>query len=171
MNRRQFLYASSAVVVAGATGAGLVRMARPAADLDALLGELSALDPATLRFRGKWSAFTVLSHLAQSIEYSMTGYPALKPAWFRHTVGPVALAAFETAGAMRHNLAEPIPGAPGLAATGNVAEALERLLTALTTFREWQAPLQPHFAYGTLSREDYAAAHLMHIRNHLQEMG
>lgn len=171
MNRRQFLLASSSVVVAGATGVALVRANRPAPDLERLLAELQGLDAARLQFRGQWSAFTVLSHLAQSIEYSMTSYPALKPAWFRHTVGPLAFAAFETAGAMRHNLAEPIPGAPALPATGNVAEALARLTTALTTFREWRGPLQPHFAYGALSHDEYAAAHLMHIRNHLQEMG
>lgn len=171
MNRRQFLLATISVIAAGTAGVAAVRMTRPAADLDALLAELSALDPTTLRFRGNWSAFTVFSHLAQSIEYSMTGYPAMKPALFRHTAGPLAFAAFETAGAMHHNLSEPIPGAPVLPADGNVAEALERLTHALTTFGQWQGPLQPHFAYGALSREEYTTAHLMHIRNHLQELG
>lgn len=171
MNRRQFLLATTSVIAAGAAGVATVRMTRPAPDLDTLLAELSALDPATVRFRGSWSAFTVFSHLAQSIEYSMTGYPAMKPALFRHTVGPLAFAAFETAGAMRHNLAEPIPGAPALPADGNVAESLARLTHALTTFRQWQGPLQPHFAYGALSHEEYTAAHLMHIRNHLLELG
>lgn len=171
MNRRQFLLATTSVITAGAAGMTVVRVTRPAPDLDALLADLSALDPAHLRFRGSWSAFTVLSHLAQSIEYSMTGYPEMKPVLFRHTAGPLAFAAFATAGAMRHNLAEPIPGAPVLPADGNVAEALARLTAALTTFRQWRGPLQPHFAYGTLSHEDYAAAHLMHIRNHLQELG
>lgn len=171
MNRRQFLLASTSVIAAGAAGVAIVRASRPAPDLNALTAELAALDPAHIRFLGRWSAFTVFSHLAQSIEYSITGYPEMKPAAFRHTVGPLAFAAFETAGAMRHNLAEPIPGAPALPADGNVAEALARLTHALTTFQQWQGPLQPHFAYGTLSHAEYSAAHLMHIRNHLQELG
>ena len=41
-----------------------------------------------------WSPAEVFNHCAQSIEYSISGYPELKPAWFRSSVGPLAFSVF-----------------------------------------------------------------------------
>ena len=62
-----------------------------------------------------WPLPHVLEHLAQSIEFSLRGFPEAKPAWFQNTAGTLAYAVFAQRGRMRHGLTEPIPGAPALA--------------------------------------------------------
>jgi hypothetical protein len=37
-------------------------------------------------------------------------------------------------------------------------------------FQAYTGPLKPHFAYGDLSRSDYALAHVLHIANHQDEI-
>ncbi|NQD36547.1 DUF1569 domain-containing protein [Permianibacter sp. IMCC34836] len=173
MNRRHFLLAGAAALV-GSTVVGHVlskRQLEAFATLD-ITPRLQALKGQTLRSTGTWLPAQIFTHLAQSIEFSLTGYPQAKPAWFQHTVGAAAFAAFSVAGAMRHNLAEPIPGAPtldGITDTDTDA-ALDRLLAALQQFDAHHASLAEHFAYGQLDARQYRAAHLMHIENHLREV-
>lgn len=114
-----------------------------------------------------WSPSEVFNHCAQSIEYSISGYPELKPAWFRGSVGPLAFSVFAARGAMRHPLDEAIPGAAPLNQPGSQAQALQRLQQAFADFAAYQGELQPHFAYGSLSHADYAQAHVLHLYNHL----
>ena len=78
--------------------------------------------------------------------------------------------AFETAGAMRHGLDEPIPGAPAISDEGDAAVAISQLIEALQRFDAHDGPLQPHFAYGLLDKQRYLGAHAMHLRNHLSEI-
>lgn len=113
-----------------------------------------------------WNLSQVLQHLAQSIEYSMQGFPALKGAWFRSTVGSAAFAAFNARGAMSHSLDEPIPGAPALDASQALKASVQRLLDAMDAFAQFDGTLQPHFAYGELTKPQYERAHLMHLANH-----
>jgi hypothetical protein len=168
MNRRHFLLAGGALLGTALVGGAVRQALQPPADLAGLLVALEAMRQRPLATVAGWSPFTVFSHLAQSVEYSLPGYPALKPAWFRQTAGPAAFWTFAAAGAMRHSLTEPIPGAPALAESGDVQAALTRLQQALATFAAHEGALAPHFAYGTLSKEDYALAHVMHVRDHLR---
>lgn len=168
MNRRQFLIGSGVATAAMAGGITLRRLTQSPADIPGLMAELEALRGRTLKAAEGWSPFKVLSHLAQSIELSMSGYPELKSPLFRHTAGATAFLVFASAGAMRHPLTEPIPGAPALDENGDTDAALNRLLTALINFSAHQGPLAPHFAYGELSKDDYAHAHLMHVRDHFR---
>ena len=108
-----------------------------------------------------------LAHCAQSIEYSMTGFPQSKSALFQRTVGAAAIGVFAWRGRMTHDLADPIPGAPALDAQLDPAQALERLRASILSFRNWSGPLQPHFAYGALDKKAFELAHAMHIANHL----
>ena len=119
---------------------------------------------------GAWSPFRVFSHVAQSVEMSMSGYPAHKPALFKRTLGRTAFAVFRKRGAMHHALDEPIPGAPAIGADGDVTAALERLRDALKAFEAHRGPLAPHFAYGELSHTQYTLAHVLHLNNHLAEL-
>lgn len=128
---------------------------------------LAALQGQALRSVKGWSPAQVFNHCAQSIEYSMTGYPELKPAWFRHSLGPAAFAVFSTRGAMRHPLDEDIPGAASLAEPASQEAALQRLQVAFERFASYTGDLQPHFAYGALDHAGYAEAHVMHLYNHL----
>ncbi|HJS16427.1 MAG TPA: DUF1569 domain-containing protein, partial [Rheinheimera sp.] len=86
-----------------------------------------------------------------------------------HSVGPVALKTFKAAGAMVHPLDEAIPGMPQLDATMPTPQALQTLLQALEQFTQ-STTLTPHFAYGVLNYQDYQAAHVMHIRQHLLQI-
>ncbi|WP_223786724.1 DUF1569 domain-containing protein [Marinicella meishanensis] len=116
---------------------------------------------------GEWNLAQVFNHLAQSIEYSMTGYPQHKSDAFKKYLGQHAFAVFTYRGRMAHDLAEAIPGAAPLA-DHNAEQALARLLQALTDFQNHPGDLQPHFAYGELTPQEYTWAHVMHVYNHLE---
>jgi hypothetical protein len=122
------------------------------------------------RGRGAWTLPQVLNHLAQSVEYSMQGFPQPKPALFRATLGKAAFSVFSARGRMSHPLDAAIPGAPALAANDPLEAAITRLDRALSDFEAWQAPLHPHFAYGALTKPAYRRAHLMHIADHWSEI-
>jgi hypothetical protein len=119
---------------------------------------------------GAWNLAQVFNHAAQSVEYSLRGFPEMKPGLFRHTVGTLAFTVFDARGAMSHGLAEPIPGAPVLAAADPLEPAIARLLKSLDEFEAHQGPLAPHFAYGALDKAQFTRAHLMHLANHWQEI-
>ncbi|HWH82676.1 MAG TPA: DUF1569 domain-containing protein, partial [Burkholderiaceae bacterium] len=58
--------------------------------VDAARRALAALPAAPLRSTGTWDVPQVLHHFAQSVEFSLDGFPQLKPAWFRATLGRLA---------------------------------------------------------------------------------
>lgn len=113
-----------------------------------------------------WNLSQVMQHLAQSIEFSMQGFPALKGAWFRSTLGSAAFSVFNARGAMTHSLDEPIPGAPALDSAKPLNSSVQRLLDAMDAFTQFNGTLRPHFAYGELTKPQYERAHLMHLANH-----
>jgi hypothetical protein len=131
------------------------------------LGAVQSLDTGH-RSIGAWSLPQVLEHSAQSIEYSMSGYPQMRSSLFRSTLGNAAFALFDARGAMTHSLSEPIPGAPALAAP--LPAAISRLVNALQAFEAYDRPLHPHFAYGALDKAQYTRAHLMHLADHWFEI-
>jgi len=114
-----------------------------------------------------WSWAQTLVHCAQSIEYSLSGFPESKSRLFQNTVGSAALGVFSWRGRMTHDRAEPIPGAPVLEANAEPGRALERLRASMLSFLQWPGPLRPHFAYGGLGRQEYELAHAMHLADHL----
>lgn len=139
------------------------------ASLDAALKTLAQLKTAAPRMTGAWDLAHVLHHTAQSVEFSMTGFPALKPAWFRATVGSYAFALFNARGQMSHDLAEPIPGASQIAQGQPLPAAVDHAIAALQAFDRHGGALAPHFAYGALDKPAYTRAHLMHLANHWNE--
>lgn len=174
-SRRSFVIAATGVTVALAAGgvAGCQGSAKndrqlQFASLAAAQDELARLVQAgELASSAAWSWAQTLVHCAQSIEFSMSGFPQSKSALFQRTLGSAALGVFSWRGRMTHDLAEPIPGAPALDAAGDPAQALQRLHKAIAAFRGWSGPLRPHFAYGALGKQDYELAHAMHLANHL----
>jgi len=138
--------------------------------LPAALETLRALKDKPPRATGTWDLPKVLIHAAQSVEYSIGGFPQPRPAWFRATVGPLAFALFSSRGRMSHSLSEPIPGAPDIAPGQALDAAVDRLVAALHAFDVHAGALAPHFAYGALAKPDYARAHLMHLADHWQDM-
>ncbi|MDQ3262735.1 MAG: DUF1569 domain-containing protein [Myxococcota bacterium] len=124
----------------------------------------------TLRTSGAWNWAQILEHCAQSIEYSLTGYPENKSAVIRRTVGPLVHAHFAHQGYMKHALTAAIPGAPPLALPGAPELALARLEKAISDFQARTEPLAPHFVYGELSKPEYDRVQAMHLANHLSEV-
>lgn len=116
---------------------------------------------------GDWSPFQVLVHCAESIRYSIVGYPENKSKLFQSTLGKFALLSFSIRGKMSHDLNAPIPGAPELPKQGTLEEGVANLRKAMESFINHKGEFAPHFAYGKLSKEEYEMAHAMHIANHL----
>ena len=112
-----------------------------------------------------WSMAHVLEHCAQSIEYSLAGFPRMKPAPVRF-VARFVMRGFLKPFAMSHDLMAAIPGAPALSST-DAASARDRLLTAIDAFSQ-STSIKPHFAYGRVGASDYARLHAMHIEDHLR---
>ncbi|HZH77304.1 MAG TPA: DUF1569 domain-containing protein [Archangium sp.] len=133
-----------------------------------VLAELDALERAeAASVPGAWTLPQVLLHCAQSIDYSLDGYPRPRSALFRATVGRIAKRKFLSQGFMSHGLAAAIPGAPELEA-GNLSSALARLRQAISRFQAAEASaLKPHLAYGACDKREYEALHAMHLADHL----
>lgn len=136
---------------------------------DALLW-LDRIEKSPVKTTGQWPMVAVLNHLAQSIEMSLDGFPQPKSALFQSTVGAAVFGFFKWRGSMSHGLAEPIPGAPPLPMQGDLAPAALRLRTSINRFQAHSGALKPHFAYGNLSKADFALAHSFHIANHQDEI-
>ncbi len=135
--------------------------------LEQVRDELAAIDPTLVAVDGPWSVGQVLAHCAQSIEYSLIGFPLAKPAWFQATVGKLVLGKFLRQGYMSHDLNAAIPGAPP-PHDGEARAALDRLLDAIARFEAHQEPFAPHFAYGPVDKARYGRVQAMHIAQHLE---
>jgi hypothetical protein len=139
----------------------------PVQSLDDALRWLDQVDQAgSVRSNTDWKMLAVFEHLAQSIEMSLDGFPQPKSALFQQTAGTLAFSFFKWRGHMSHGLTEPIPGAPALTQQDAWKPGALRLRAAIARFQAHTGPLQPHFAYGALSRADYGLAHTFHIANH-----
>ncbi|XPF95354.1 DUF1569 domain-containing protein [Colwellia sp. RE-S-Sl-9] len=175
MERRAFLKAS----IIGGTSIGVISggaiwlnlgVNPKELTIDFALKKLATLSGQQILSTGAWNAYQIFMHCAQSIEYSMQGFPEHKSDTFKNTVGQLAFAIFSTKGKMIHNLSEAIPGAPFISPEQNIQLALQRLTHAFTEFKQYKGALAPHFAYGELSKNEYEIAHVIHLNNHLQEI-
>jgi len=168
MKRRPFVIALATSVVAPAPALAAGDKVADLGDAQRWLDRLrTAGEP---RSTGAWPLGSVLEHLAQSIEMSIDGFPQPKGALFQQTVGSAAFAFFRWRGRMSHGLDEPIPGAPALTAGPAWQPAAARLQAAIQRFEQHRGPLRPHFAYGALSKPEFALAHTFHIANHQDEI-
>ena len=110
MNRRQFILGSiaSGVSIGGVAWMGIKQNEGPL-DIDFALSILKKLKRQEPRTTGEWNLYQIITHCAQSVEYSMLGYPEHKSDMFKHTVGKVAFSLFSSKRKMRHALDEAIP--------------------------------------------------------------
>lgn len=168
MNRRQFIVLSAATLASAQLRAGASALQAGELTIEAALQTLDQLQTGLVSTEGSWNLFQVYTHLAQSVEFSMTGYPEHKSWLFKNTVGSAAFLVFAGKGSMNHALDEAIPGAPALVVNGDASQALDRLRQSLLSFQSYSGELKPHFAYGVLTREEYEQAHVMHLNNHLE---
>ncbi len=124
------------------------------------------LNPSKIELLGEWSLHQNLIHCAQSVEYSLVGYPKHKPAFIKKTVGKWVFEKFAAQNFMKHDRNEPIPAAAPLEKEGDLNKAFERLRKALTDFENHQGKYEPHFIYGQLDRAAYEKAHAFHLADH-----
>lgn len=173
MERRQFIK-TTALAGVGLLGGASVWLAvgqdKEALTITEALAKLELLTDKSLTHTGSWDPAKAFLHCAQSIEYSMTGYPEHKSDAFKNTLGSLAFSAFALKGAMAHGLDQPIPGAPELSMHQDLSRALAQLKKSLLDFQYYEGVLKPHFAYGELTKDEYEAAHVMHIYNHFDEI-
>jgi len=137
---------------------------------DSLARRIDDLDP-NLTSASPWTLAQSLAHCAQSIEYSLSGYPKLRSGFFRATIGPIVKRKFIRAGRMKHDTAAPVAGAPDLPPTLAFTDARDRLRAAMTAFTAHTGPLAPHLAYGACTKDEYATLHLLHVEDHLRSFG
>ncbi len=167
MKRRTALIAAPLVLVPAFGWADEPKVA----DLSGALRWLDKLEATPqARTTGAWPLVAVLEHLSQSIEMSIDGFPKENSALFQRTLGAAAFGFFGWRGRMSHGLDEPIPGAPALTLSGEWKPAAKRLRAAIARFQTHTGALRPHFAYGALSKADFARAHTFHIANHQDEI-
>ena len=124
MNRRKFIGLSLTGAVGATLGYGYLSINRfqdgDLADLKSAIEFFKRVAKAPVTSSGTWQPVQVFTHLAQSIEFSIVGYPEHKSEFFKSTVGSWAFSLFSSRKAMTHNLSEPIPGAPDLISTGHL---------------------------------------------------
>jgi len=114
-----------------------------------------------------WNLSQTIQHCAQTVGYSVTGYPRLKPSLFRLTAGALAKHLFLRRGATRHSLDAEIDGAPALDPGLPTAVAIDRLAEAVARFTTHAGPHTVHPAYGKCTHNQYERLHAMHLAEHL----
>jgi hypothetical protein len=135
--------------------------------VERLHAALSAGEPDLLAARTTWNLSQTLQHCAQTITYSTSGYPRLKPAVYRATIGALVKRLFLATGSMRHPLDAEIDGAPPLASGMELGEALELLKAAVAGFGAYTDPHPPHPVYGACTHQEFERLHAMHLAEHL----
>tara|TARA_B100000446_G_C10545300_1_gene338297 strand:- start:605 stop:1162 length:558 start_codon:yes stop_codon:yes gene_type:complete len=182
MERRQFIKVGALSTIGLLGGASVLLSTHEegqdeteALTVSAVIAKLEALSGKRILHTGTWNPAKIFTHCAQSIEFSMTGYPEHKSDLFKNTLGSLAFSAFSLKGSMVHALDEVIPGAPVISIDDKAMpeeqlEALTRLKKAFFDFNQFEGTLEPHFAYGQLTKAEYEAAHVMHVYNHFDEL-
>lgn len=67
-------------------------------------------------------------------------------------------------------MCEAISGAPLIKESEDIAYAYERFRESMINFQSYDGRLAEHFAYGSLTKQEYERAHAMHFYNHLLEI-
>lgn len=141
----------------------------PFATVEALRAALDALrGGAPPAIAGPWTAAQVLEHCAQSVDCQMRGFPVMKPALVRATVGRAALGVFLARGRMSHDRAAQVPGLDAPAGRP-WPEAVDRLAASLDALLGWPEPYAPHAVFGAMSKPRCLRYHAIHVSDHLRD--
>lgn len=128
---------------------------------------IDSLSP-DLTSTSSWTLPQAIAHCAQSIEYSLSGYPRLRSSFFRATIGPLVKRKFIRAARMKHDITAPVAGAPELPSAISFDDARARIRAALAAFDAHTGAMPPHLAYGACTKDEYATLHLLHVEDHLR---
>jgi hypothetical protein len=114
-----------------------------------------------------WSIYKTFVHCAKTIDYSIAGYPSLKPAVVRNTIGRLAIHKFLKQGYMKHDLQADVPGSPDIVDDGTFQAGVKILFDSIEKFQTYKGELKPHLLFGTMDKEAYDKYFAMHIADHL----
>ncbi len=138
--------------------------------LEAAKQELMRLKEVENVHTKNWSVSQICLHCAQTIDYSITGYPVMKPAFIRNTIGKIAFRKFMHQGYMIHDLTAPVPGGSNMDASISPQESIAKLMDTIQRFKNHTGTLMPHLLFGDLTREQYDQYFAMHIADHFSEL-
>ncbi|MCA9657577.1 MAG: DUF1569 domain-containing protein [Myxococcales bacterium] len=120
---------------------------------------------------GTWSLHQIMEHCRQSVEYSLDGFPKLRPALLRRTIGGWIGRRFLRRERLGHKTSAAIPGAPEVSRDGDGRRSVSGLIAALERFAAAEpAAVKPHFIFGDLSKDEYERLHVLHVFEHLTEV-
>ncbi len=120
---------------------------------------------------GAWSLHQIMVHCRQSIDYSLDGFPKLRPTLLRRTIGSWVGHRFLRRDRLGHRTDRTIPGAPKVKRIGDGRRAVTGLIAALERFAAAEtSATKPHFIFGKLAKEEYERLHVLHVADHLAEV-
>ncbi len=177
LSRKQFLKLSASAVASVGVAAALSSCAdndfsfagrdlrfRDFDDVRAELDLIEANQAAVVMYQ-EFTLHKLLIHLSQSIEFSMSGFPETYPDIVQ-AAGAIAFDGFAAQGFVVHDLSVPVPSAPTIPEYGDMEAAFARLRLAMETYENFTGVPFEHFAYGSLSYEEFLLANAMHIADH-----
>lgn len=117
---------------------------------------------------GSWSLHQIMVHCRQSVDYSLDGFPVLRPRLLRRTIGSWVGHRFLRRDRLGHRTDRTIPGAPEVKRVGDGRRAVTGLIAALERFAAADtSATKPHFIFGKLTKEEYEHLHVLHVADHL----
>ena len=117
-----------------------------------------------------WSPYQSFVHCAKTVDYSMSGYPSIKPAIIRNTVGKLVIRKFLKQGYMKHNLMADVPGSPAIDDSASSQDGIQVLIQSIEKYKAYKEDLKPHLLFGKLSKEQYDKYFALHIADHLSSI-
>jgi hypothetical protein len=120
---------------------------------------------------GPWSTAQHLVHCADSIDFAVTGYPRMKPAFIRGTIGKLVKRRFLARGEMHHDTTAPVAGTGPADPRVTLDAARARLRDAIAKFRAHTGAFAPHLVYGACTKDEYERLQSMHVADHLRAIG
>lgn len=119
--------------------------------------------------KDNWSPYKTFVHCAQTINYSMEGYPKYKPLIVQLTIGRFVFKKYMKQGYMKHNLSAPVQGSPFIEDSSDINLGIDILINAIDRFQEYDGFFKRHLIFGNLTKEEYEIYFAMHIKDHLSE--
>lgn len=136
-------------------------------DLEDVLKAIEQIEQGGFKLHGTWDATQHIDHCAQAIQFSMVGYPILKPAILRKTIGKLAFHIFNLRGHMSHHTQQITPGAIPTE-SNNLMDSIKIYKQSALQLLNWNKPLYPHEFYGQLTKKNHIKAHTLHFANHFE---
>lgn len=119
--------------------------------------------------KDNWSPYKTFVHCAQTIKYSMEGYPKTKPLIIQLTLGKIVFKSYLKQGYMKHNLSAPVPGSPFIEDSNDINRGIDILIDAIDLFQKFEGEFKRHLIFGGMTKEEYGTYFSMHIMDHLSE--